>query len=270
MDLEYNQLKIHDLLNKLEISQESITNCSNAFLNLGKTYGLDMIKTLVNDWNLIFTKFLNLEKMNLKILAMMYLLNDIIQNARNKQNNHCMNYITFFQEILSKHLKELIQQSDTALRKELYKILSIWRDRKVYPVEWLNEFIVFFKSADEKFTESLPENAIAIPSDLILFAQSYQDFVKWREKSEEANGSLKSLENLIVLDNFDEVKTDCELANFKRCLEIQNKYRTAYLKNAAEMLKNVEKNHVKMVFNLKNVCKTLHEIEILEEEIKDY
>ena len=175
-----------------------------------------------------------------------------------------------FQEVLSKHLKELIQQSDTALKKELYKILSIWRDRKVYPIEWLGEYIVLFKNPDEKNTDFLPEDAIAIPTDLLTYAQSYQDYVKWKEKSDEANNVLKSLENLIVLDNFDEVKTDCELANYKRCLEIQNKYRTIYLKNTLEMFRNIEKNHVKTVFNLKNVCKTLHEIEILENENKDY
>ena len=224
MEIEYNQPRVLEMLNKLEISQESITSASTLYLNLGKTYGPDMIKTLVMDWNQIFSKFLNLEKMNLKILAMMYLLNDIIQNSRNKQNNNCMFFLGFFQEVLSKHMKDLIDQADLALKKELYKIFMIWRERKVYPMEWLNEYVSLLRTGDDRPLEFLPENAITIPSDLIVYAQSFLDYNRWREKTEENCNNLKSLENLIVLENFDEVKTDCELAAYKRSLDIQNRY----------------------------------------------
>lgn len=268
MDIEYNQSRVHDLLNKLEISQESITNASRLYLSLGKSQGTEIMKILVTDWNIIFMKFLNLEKMNLKILAMMYLLNDIIQNSRSKHNVPCSVFVSLFQEVLSKHLKNLILQADHALKKELYKVLSIWKERKVYPVDWLSEYFALYKNPDDK-NDMIPENLVAIPSDLILYVQSYQDFIRWREKTDESNNSLKALDNLIVPENFDYVKADCDLANFKRCLDIQNRYRTSYLKNAGEMLKNVERNHAKMVFNLKNVCKTLNEMESLEEELND-
>ena len=268
MEIEYNQPKTLDMLNKLEISQESITNASGLFLTLGRSQGADIIKSLVQDWNQAFSKFLNLEKMNMKILAMMYLLNDIIQNSRMKQNSNCMNFLNLFQEVLSKHMKDLIEQADPALKKELYKIFLIWKERKVYPIEWLNEYLSLFKVNDDKSNEMMPENAITIPPELIVYAQSYQDYSRWKEKTEENCNNLKHLENIMVLENFDEVKTDCELVAYKRSLDIQNKYRVSYLRNSGELLKNVEKNHAKMVFNLKNVCKTLHEIEAIEEQIK--
>lgn len=265
MEVEYNQTTVYEMLNKLEISQDSITSASAYFLNMGKAYGADIIKNLVNDWSTIFTKFLNLERMNFKILAMMYLLNDIIQNARNKQNYNCLLFLSLFQEVLNNHLKTLIEQADNSLKKELYKLLSIWKQRKVYNEEWVQDFLNLFKG-EVKSIESIPDNAIPIPNDLILYAQSYQDYIKWREKSDEANIALKSIENILLPENFDDVKVDCELAHYKRCLEIQNKYRIVYLKNTEEILKNMEQNHAKMVFNLKNVCKVLHEIEVLENE----
>lgn len=269
MQGDYNQQEVHNILNKLETSQESITSASAYFLNQGKNHGSDVMKSLVNDWNMIFSKFLNFEKMNTKILAMMYLLNDVIQNARSKQNYNCFLYLPLFQDILNLHLKSLIEQADNALKKELFKLLKIWKSRKVYPDEWLDEFLVLFKAGEEKNFEILPENLLPIPNDLITYAQSFQDYTKWKEKAEEAYSGLKSIENILMPESFDEVKADCDLANYKRCMDIQNKYRKDYLKNSEELLKNMEQSHVKMVFNLKSVCKVLYEIEVLEEEIRN-
>lgn len=263
MQSPYNQQEAYSILNKLEISQESITSASAYFLNQGKANGSDVIKSLVNDWNTIFSKFLNFEKMENKILAMMYLLNDVVQNARTKQNYNCFLYLPLFQDILNIHLKSLIEQADPQLQNSLSRLLAIWKERKVYPDEWLDEFL------PSKKNEILPENLIPIPNDLITYAQSFQDYSKWKEKAEEAYNGLKTLENILIPESFDEVKADCDLAHYKRCMDIQNKYRTTYLKHSEELLRNMEQGHVKMVFNLKSVCKVLYEIELLEEEIKN-
>ena len=259
-EFEYSQPKVFDFLNKIEISQDSITSTSSFFLRLGKKFGPEITKKLVKDWQTIFTKLYASEKSMMRIQALMYLLNDIVQNSRNKLHN-CGSFVNDFKEVLPEIFRNMIKSGpDVGLRKEMLKILGIWFERKVYPTEWIQEFLQGFQQA-----EVLPENLIPVPNELITFVTSHKELIRFHNKGKEIEKNLQNcFDNLITLDGFDENKVSGEIAEYKRILEIENKYRTNFLRYSSELIKNIDKNHGKMVFQLKTVCKALKEIEELE------
>ena len=193
--------------------------------------------------------------------ALLFLANDVIQNSRQK-NYAGVKFIEVFQTFLPSLFTSLISLAlSPSFRKEVAKVLNIWKDRKVYPEEFLNEYI-------KGFQDNLPEGLINVPGELINMAISYRDLQKFESKTVEMEkGIKKNLENIITIDGFNDSKLSGEMLEFKRTMDAKQKYRGVYLKNLGEGLKNLDKGHGKMVFHLKNVCKAMGELEEVVKEV---
>jgi regulator of Ty1 transposition protein 103 len=68
-------------------------------------------------------------------LTFIYLANDILQNSRKKGNEYLKEFVT----VLPSAIENTAKYADAKLRFTLERILNIWKDRKIYADETIND-----------------------------------------------------------------------------------------------------------------------------------
>jgi len=163
------------------------------------------------------------------------------------------------------------------LRKDTGHIIDIWPERKTFPKEIVKAMYNALNSQYDAIAEGppkrfpsensenskqqeLPEDLIPIPQDLITYIESVNNLKKWSEKTKDAEGKLsKMLLNGEIAFNEDEANLN--LSEYKRCLELQQKYRTSLLRSLVELIRQTDMDNVKYTHMMKKVVTLMDELE---------
>ena len=268
----YNAEHIEQLIKNLNKLQESIEQASTVFLKLGKE---GYSQKLSQDWDTYFRYFHRPDQVD-KRLCLLYLANDILQKCKAQG---CEPFLDHLKPILIDVFKLIGTSGHEKLRKDAGYVLDIWRDRKIYSRETIkmmtnglnNSTETLFEvplkkipseTLIEKQGESLPEDLIPIPQDLLTYIESVNNLKKWCEKTKETENKLSK----ILLNGeipFNEDEANLNLIEYKRCLELQQKYRTSLLKSLIELIRQSDSDNAKYTHIMKKVITLMEELEKL-------
>ena len=115
-----------------KFSELNSTQQSVQTLSLWLIHHRKYSRTIVNIW---LKELLTASKAERK-LTFIYLANDMLQNSRKKGYE----YLQEFSKPLSEAIENTAKYSDDKLRFTLERIFNIWKDRKIYPDEKIEEF----------------------------------------------------------------------------------------------------------------------------------
>ena len=257
----YNSADVEKLLRDLQPLQESIEAASEAFLQLGES-GFQL--KLVEDWITKFQYYSSPEH-HVKRLSLFYLANDIVQKCRTRVPG----YIEGFRGALCQALRLVVDRGDEQNIQPISNLVELWKNRRVFPKDGIKEMqeilaefttVLSRKEDKDKSESEIPEGLIRVPQELISFTEASRDLEKWKTKTMEAEGKLKMV---LKDDHFNEDEANLHLSEYKRCLELEQKYRTNSLKTQMELMRQLDTDHMKYTHMLKKVGNLLDEIDNL-------
>jgi len=254
----YKSEEIGQMLKGIESTQESIVNTSTAFLKLGKE---GFSNRLSEDWISYFRRFSGKDNFQ-KRQAMLYLANDILQKCKyNAQNTK--DFLDIFRPILLEAVKITVDQRQDELKAEFSKIFQIWRDRKIYPKDFLKDLQAslaqkekFEPVSEEVIKNTLPESAVKIPSELLDFLEAEKEMNRWMQNEEEERSKLMQM----LQGNIREEDAKARLEAFKKAQDFKHKYRTTLLTKLCELLRLSDVEHTKLNHLLKKSTALLEDL----------
>lgn len=113
-------------------------------------------KTIANIW---LKELLNEIKSERK-LTFIYLANDILQNSRKKGQEYQTEFTT---NILLEAIQSTSLVADSKLRFTLERILNIWKDRKIFPDNRIEQFKIALHNPEKVTIENLDDNILRSP-----------------------------------------------------------------------------------------------------------
>lgn len=252
----YNSDQIEGLLRDLTPLQDSIEQASEIFLRLGKD---GFHQKLAEDWYSQYHLYSNPEHYE-KRLAFLYLCNDIIQKCKSTVPL----YIQDFKPYLIDIFESIVRSRDNIL-KDALALVRIWKERKIYPSETIHEMLKILSSTpsvdkDDVQYPELPEGLIKVPQELLAFVDGALELQKWHEKTIEAESKVKGA---FQEPHFNEDVASLHLAEYKRCLELEQKYRANLLRAKVSMMRQLEADHISYVHALKKVNILLEDVKQL-------
>lgn len=249
MNENFSELK--KILNSLQCSQESIQKASSEFIKIA-IKDTDRMEDLVKLW-----KFYCLNKSNK--LAYIYLANDIIQNSFFQNLK--------FHEVLLNHINvtfpELYINVNEKIRKEMFRMIDIWTERKIYDViqmENLKKFlfnttIPNYDNIENPILESfLKNNKIKVSERTKELAYNLDNYVRCEEKINKISDTQNN-QNIHYESN--------ESSELRKLKNNQHKNREGILKNSADLIKKQNQVYFKHIYYL-------HEVDMLLEKINSF
>lgn len=128
-------------LDSVSNSQENIQSLSLYLLHKKKLH-----KSIVDQWLQAVARAKPSHR-----LTLLYLANDVIQNARKKGIKE---YLESFQPALSQVMQLLLEPS---IRKNVLRVLEIWTQRNIYPKDFIDSLK---RQIPPDVTQKLPESAL--------------------------------------------------------------------------------------------------------------
>jgi hypothetical protein len=228
-------------LSFLDCSQNNIQKTSEEFIN-NVLSDETVMEDLVKLW-----KFYILNKQ--EKLAFIFLANDIIQNSFFRGLK--------FHEVFFNHLIEvfplLYNSLNEKLRREIFRVLDIWEERKIYDSAKLENLrqllsvttIPASNTLDNPlFQNFVRTNKVRISDKIKEFAQNLEEFNKIEEK-------IKKFQEDGLAQSTDVNKLE----------ESLNKSRGKFLQNSADTIKKQNQVYFKHVYYLQEVEKMMDKIE---------
>ena len=124
--MSFSEASLLKKINELNNTQQSVQSVSLWLIHHRKHS-----RTIVKIW---LKELINSTKSERK-LTFIYLANDMLQNSRKKGYE----YMTEFATVLVDAIENTAKYSDEKVRFTLERILNIWKDRKIYPDEKIEE-----------------------------------------------------------------------------------------------------------------------------------
>jgi len=124
--MSFSEASLLKKINELNNTQQSVQSVSLWLIHHRKHS-----QTIVKIW---LKELVNSTKSERK-LTFIYLANDMLQNSRKKGYE----YMTEFSAVLGDAIENTAKYSDEKVRFTLERILNIWKDRKIYPDEKIEE-----------------------------------------------------------------------------------------------------------------------------------
>jgi regulator of Ty1 transposition protein 103 len=124
--MSFSEASLLKKINELNNTQQSVQSVSLWLIHHRKHS-----HTIVKIW---LKELINSTKSERK-LTFIYLANDMLQNSRKKGYE----YMTEFAAVLGDAIENTAKYSDEKVRFTLERILNIWKDRKIYPDEKIEE-----------------------------------------------------------------------------------------------------------------------------------
>jgi len=255
----YSSSEVEKLLRDLVPSQDSIEQASSAFLQMGEK---GFVKKLVQDWIGSFRYYSDLQH-HVKRVALLYLANDIIQKCKGR----AAGFSEEFKGALVAGFKIIAQLNDENNLPAALKLVELWRDRKIYGKDAVTQMHQVLtdkslrsKKKDEMEVEgvSIPEGLIAVPAEVVAFADATKDLEKWKQKTLAAE---KSLKEFLQDGDFNDDEAQVLLSDYKKCIELEQKYRTNLMKSEMELWRHSDTDHMKYTHLLKKVIGLQEDIE---------
>ena len=258
----YKSEEIGQVLRSLEATQDSIVGTCSLFLKLGNE---GFTNRLSEDWIHYFKRFSGKEYVT-KRLAMLFLANDILQKCKLSSQNP-KSFLKQFEEHLREAIKIIADSKQDQLKDEIKKILHIWRERKIYPKDYLKELQTLLMDQerledqqDRTAKTSLPDGLVKIPSELLDYLEAEKDMKKWMDNESEAKSKLEAILQHDA-DDFKEDEAKFQLDTLKKSQELEHKYRTALLSKLAELQRLSDIEHTKLTHLLKKSYTLLDELD---------
>ena len=95
-----------------------------------------------------------------KKLTFIYLANDILQNSRKKGTEYQTEFTT---NILLEAIQSTSLAADSKLRFTLERILNIWKDRKIFPDNRIEQFKIALHNPDKVTIDNIDDNILRSP-----------------------------------------------------------------------------------------------------------
>lgn len=251
----YKSEEIGQRLKNIEGTQESIVENCGVFLKLGNE---GFAKRLSEDWIQYFKRF-NTKESWPKRLSLLYLANDILQKCK-AETQPARDFLEFFRPILIEAAKLTAEQNEANLKETFKRLSQIWRERKVYPKEYLKELQEFIHSKDIQISEvakaSLPESITQIPSELLDFLEAEKELSRWTQNEREERLRLEQF----VRGNMREDEAKLRLDAFKKTQEFKHKYRTIFLTKLCELLRLCDVEHTRLNHLIKKSTTLIEEL----------
>jgi regulator of Ty1 transposition protein 103 len=165
LKINLNQRKSTSKKIKMSFSEESLikkfqdlnnTQQSVQTLSLWLIHHRKHAKTIANIW---LKELLNELKPERK-LTFIYLANDILQNSRKKGTEYQIEFTT---NILLEAIQSTSLAADSKLRFTLERILNIWKDRKIFPDNRIEQFKSALHNPDKVTIDNIDDNILRSP-----------------------------------------------------------------------------------------------------------
>jgi regulator of Ty1 transposition protein 103 len=124
--MSFSESSLYKKFNELNSTQQSVQTLSLWLIHQRK-HSHAIVKTWLKE-------LISTTKPERK-LTFIYLANDILQNSRKKGNE----YMKEFAEPLNEAIENTAKYSDEKIRFTLERILNIWKDRKIYPDDKIDQ-----------------------------------------------------------------------------------------------------------------------------------
>lgn len=124
--MSFSESSLYKKFNELNSTQQSVQTLSLWLIHQRKHS-----HTIVKTW---LKELISTAKPERK-LTFIYLANDILQNSRKKGTE----YMKEFAEPLNEAIENTAKYSDEKIRFTLERILNIWKDRKIYPDDKIDQ-----------------------------------------------------------------------------------------------------------------------------------
>jgi hypothetical protein len=251
----YNSDQIESMLKSLNLMTESIENASEVFIRLGKE---GFHHKLAEDWISQYKLFSSPEQYE-KRLAFLYLCNDIIQKCKSSTPL----YVEDFKPHILEVFESLVKQKDTIVKNAI-NLVNIWKERKIFSKDVLHEMIRILtngssnKDNDSQPNGDLPEGLIKVPTELISFVDCNIELQKWCDKTADSENKLREA---ILESEFSEDEASLYLPDYKRCLELEQKYRTNLLKSELNLMRQADADHASFVHMFKKISNLFQEVQ---------
>ncbi len=109
-------------------------------------------------------------------LAQLYLVNDVLQKSG-------LQGLPLFAQEVKPYLTPVFQNlqtaSDQKFLSQLNNLIKVWRQRHLFDDSYLDQL------TSQTPEQSLPDQIIPIPKELISYALNVQDLAKWKAKCQE-------------------------------------------------------------------------------------
>lgn len=133
---------------------------------------------------------------NERLISLMNLANDVIQNARKKAPS----FMNSFYEVLQPAISHISSIADPSYKNMLARILSVWRERSIYSIDRIEQLFRCISDASSPNLNSDPETPIKNSSPIELEMSpmsSAENAKKIKEEFQAFSGLSTSLVNVL-------------------------------------------------------------------------
>eukprot|EP01022_Parablepharisma_sp_SALTPOND_P009504 TRINITY_DN139475_c0_g1_i1.p1 TRINITY_DN139475_c0_g1~~TRINITY_DN139475_c0_g1_i1.p1 ORF type:complete len:281 (-),score=41.79 TRINITY_DN139475_c0_g1_i1:86-928(-) len=258
--------KTKELLKRLEPTQESIVATSDHFLLLsGKGYSEDLCALWQKTFNIASSR---------QKLSFLYLLNHVVQCDWKDEGR----LKRLFAEICEKSFVKAYKLSDDKdIKKEIIRILAIWKDRNIFerdfiakiestlqsvgPIERTKKASVAPSGLFEAFKKLVP------PKQLVDLGENLRRVSEWDEKIELIKESLQIILSQKI--EYNEIETDCKLAEYERAIQQRKKYAGIVQEQVNTLIKAEDNLHLQEVLQIKGIQGLIEEVQRIRERLKE-
>ncbi len=259
--------KTKELLKRLEPTQESIVATSDNFLLLsGKGFSEELCA--------LWQKMFNIASSRQK-LSFLYLLNHIVQCDWKDEGR----LKRLFTGICEKSFEKAYKLSDDSeIKREVLRILSIWKDRKIFEREFIDKIESALLSVGGSASEKARKNAasssgmfeafkkLVPPKSLVELGENLLRVSEWDEKLELIKESLQTIVAQKV--EYNEIETDCKLAEYERAIQQRKKYAGIVYEQVCTLLMSEDNLHLQEVLQIKGLQKLIEEVRKVRSSLK--
>lgn len=176
--MSFSEASLLKKIQELNNTQQSVQTLSLWLIHHRK-HSNTIVKTWLNE--LVVSKICD------RKITFIYLANDILQNSRKRGAE----FMKEFLAVLPDAIENTSRHADTKMRFTLERILNIWKDRKIYPDETIDELKVILHSqpkcedsSPNDHNEKAPSKVASVTKSKITITQ--KDPASDAKKSEEA------------------------------------------------------------------------------------
>ena len=243
--------KSKELLKRLEPTQESIVAAADSFLLMSAKGFAEELCAL---WQKMFSLASSRQK-----LSFLYLLNHIVQCDRKDEGRLKGLFVGICEKSFEKAYK---LSDDTEIKKEVLRIIDIWKDRKIFEREIIDRIEASLQTSTNKPRKvaAAPQPAgttfeafkkLIPPKHLVDLGENLRRISEWDEKIELIKESLQMIINQKV--EYNEIETDCKFAEYERAVQQRKKYAGLVQEQMRGIIKSEDNLHLQEVLQIKGI-----------------
>ena len=179
---------LEPIFDSLNITQESITSCAQFVLD-----NVSNIDAVLTSFKTSLLKFLESKSHSQNILAMFYVMNEVLYRLRQVSATIEIEKITAcFEAMVMPFRNALISQKYVSL---ILKVLLIWKDKGIMKLDVLEALIQVFQAKMEAGSSIDLAHVDFDYAHLKKYAKKYINYIDWKDRLKKAEESLRHIEH---------------------------------------------------------------------------